>query len=399
MVATPLKTNLKEKGEKTNNMDTEIQTVDIPMMKDYIAAAEKKIKEELKDGKVSVEYELAWKPEDKNVDSGARRSDRTIGDYKYVLGKSGDVKELDLNLLKERIKELEANTPQDKNKIEIGKEVLHDIETWKPKNEYYGQEQNYHTQTKKYTEKEPTANIKKAIEDYQEFADTINKHIRKNPIRNIYYKTVYRPDGTGGLTMYWNVRRQVDKSSKDDVYYYRDDHYYVRHYDIAPHFKFTGGDTVKKVEEREEEERKKEAEEEARKKKAAEKKEADPRTAWKKEINDLDDEFDKELKLRNRYTRGTPEFAKHEEVMDEIRRKQVKIKDKIREHEKQLKKEKSKTEEGAKIDALKKEKKKLENEYYKLDYKKDKERKTEISERIKEIEAEIKELNKMLKNK
>lgn len=256
-----------EKSSTENNVGMEQQKMAQPpdddemppLEKDYMMDIEDKIEEEKKKGVFSLEHDLPWKPEDKNVISGTRRPERMLDSYKYVLG-TQSVDKLDIHLLKEKVKELEAANPKD-YKVEIGKELLQTIPSWKPEDEYYGKEHNYHTDTKKYTEKNPTTNVKKAVEDYQEFADQINK-LRKTPIRNIYYRTVYRPDGTGGLQMYWNIRRMVKEGNK---IHYQDDYKFIRNYNIAPEFKFVGGSIISKVKQEIEEEEKKEEQKETKK--------------------------------------------------------------------------------------------------------------------------------------
>lgn len=281
-----------EKSSTENNVAMEQQKMaddEIPALeKDYILDIQDKIEEEKKKGVFSLRHELPWKPEDKNVISGARRPGRMVDDYQYVLGIQS-VKELDIHLLKEKIKELEATDPKN-YKVEIGKELLQSIPSWKPKNEYYGKEQNYHTETKKYTEKNPTTNVKKAIEDYQEFADQINK-IRKTPIRNIYYRTVYRPDGTGGLQMYWNIRRTMREGDK---LYYQDEHKFIRNYDIAPEFKFIGGSTMKQVRDEIEEEEKKEEQKETKKTEKETKKAEKEKEKAEKEKKRMEKDVEKE---------------------------------------------------------------------------------------------------------
>lgn len=304
MPATPPKTNSLEAKENGSSMAKSTNPFDDDEMpaleKDYIAAAEHKIADELKEGKVSIEYELGWKPEDKNVVSAARRPERDISTYRYVLGlpSSDIITELDIHKLKEKVKELEALKPETNSredyKLDASKDLIKRIESWKPKDEYYGKEQNYHTETKKYTEKDPSANTKKAIDDYQEFADKVNK-LRNSPIRNIYYTTVYRHDGTGGLSMYWRIVRSKTEVINGKTYdYVMPLHKYVREYDIAPEFKFKSGASIKQVKEELEEEAEEEKKKEEKKKTAVDKKAEKKKAEEEKTKKRLEKEAEKE---------------------------------------------------------------------------------------------------------
>jgi hypothetical protein len=283
MSPTPPKTNLKEE-EKTKSMEKPDE--DMPRLeKAYMVEIEDKIARDLKEGVVSVEYDLPWEPEDKNVVSGARRP--LLTDYKFYIGDkySDPVKKFDLNALKKRKEEIEKKSVKPDSSFQQKEYTAEDVrdldrfiatqEAWKPQNVYRSNtDTNYNTKTKEFS-KSQSEGVKKAIADYQEFADDLNK-MRKTPIRNIYFRKKFYPDGRTTLDVSWRILRTREIKNKDgSIQIINDPEYpFYREYEVrGDDAKFVGGSTISKVKQEIEEEERKEKEAEEKKKTKTEERE------------------------------------------------------------------------------------------------------------------------------
>jgi hypothetical protein len=204
------------------------------------------IKKELADGKVSVSYDLGWKPATKEtiMSGGDRR--REAGDYKWLLGLAETPDVMDLAKLQEiaDMKETEGNA----DKIRLAKELLMRIKAWRPLNAYFGSHSNYDVK-----KGEEESAIKPALVDYKEFAEEVNKY-RGTPIRNITYRSKFNPDGTRTMDMYWTITHRYF-SEGNKKYHETVTPYYHRYYQLEPEFKvLAGSTTVKAMKEEEEKE-------------------------------------------------------------------------------------------------------------------------------------------------
>ena len=239
---------------------------------DRIADINKQIEDELKTGFVSFEYDLGWNPPDTKayLSSGGDRGVKI--DYQSFFGKSDMI---DVEKIKQRIKEL-GTDEKNKYAVENLNAILTNLKEWKPMNAYYGYSYNYNTKEKNTDGFDGV--VKQALDDYQAFADEVNKR-RTTPIRNIAVRHRINPDGSRTLQASWNIQR--------GRYAYP---YFVRQYQILPVFKFKEGATIAGMEEQE---RKEKEESEAKEKAMAEKKEAkekDPIYILTKKIEALEKE-------------------------------------------------------------------------------------------------------------
>lgn len=265
---------------------------------DRIPDITEQIKEELKEGMVSFEYDLGWKPETKQyMHSGGLRGVKS--DYRRLVDAEGD--KIDVAKLKERKREIDTEIKQFEGQIskispvdrspsnpmfvDISRRIryleptakqlnaiLYNLEHWKPMNAYYGRSHNYSTKFRNTSLYDGP--VKQALDDYQVFADQVNVR-RGNPIRNITVRERINSDGSRTLQASWDIQREQ--------YTYPQ---FVRQYDILPVFRFREGTTLATIEE---EERKEKEKEKAQEEKRAEK-EKDPATVLKKEIEKVSTE-------------------------------------------------------------------------------------------------------------
>jgi hypothetical protein len=248
------------------------------------------IKKELADGKVSVSYDLGWKPATKEtIVSGAYRPYQA-GDYKWVLGLTEKPDVMDLAKLQEiaDMKETEEN----KDRRNLAKDLLTRIKAWRPINAYFGRHSTYDIK-----KGEAETALKPALVDYKEFAEEVNKY-RGTPIRNITYRSKFNPDGTRTMDMYWTITRRYNLWSDTKKYHESTTPYYHRYYQLEPEFKVLRGSTTVKAMKEEEEKEKAEAEKAKAEKEA--KKEADPRTAIKKKLEEVRSRVDDAIRDRGR---------------------------------------------------------------------------------------------------
>jgi len=326
------------------------------------------IQRELETGVVSVEYDLGWRPEteEEDITSGARRIGQ-IGDYKYVLGLPWDE-----NITQMSIPELEAFIRENEKtkdnvllrRVQTAKELIERIKKWKPENEYrggYGRNYNTKTKTTKYREIKDKR-ILPALEDYQKFADELNK-IRRNPIRNISYSYVFEPNGDVKLEVYWTIDRSREEE-KDGLKYYYDtsDYYFIRRYSLEP-FRFLKGATFEGIREQEERE-KQEAEAKAEAKAKA--KEDDPILKLKKQVEELNLQrrqyFAKSGETREQ---AQQRLAKADELEAQIEAVKKQIKKLEKERKEKAKTEREATAEGQAYKELDEKFKEAEKKYYK----------------------------------
>ena len=314
------------------------------------------IKRELETGIVSVEYDLGWRPDtNETLKSGAVRYFQDTM-YKFIIQPEGKVETISIPELEKFITENQYKDNENTRTLaSVAKDLIQEIKRWKPRNEYYGPTSTYNTKTKKH--RDVDASILPAFQDYQAFADELNK-TRGNPIRTIYYKSVFKPNGERTLELHWEITKEFQRTnmSGKTEYFTRTYYHYSREYQIEPTFEFLRGTTVQSIrEEEEEEKKKKEAEQKA--------KEDDPIRKLKKQIDELRDQRDK----LHRKMYGI-KFSKQEQ---EQAREEIKpIEKQLDEAENQLKK-------------LEKEKKKAKEL-------------SDEGQRIKQIDAELKKNRTML---
>jgi len=273
---------------------------------DRIAEITAQIEEEKKKGLVSFEYDLGWKPQSKeSLTSGGNRVVRsTYEDFVDSKDTMIDVAKVNAKIKEhetesERLRrEMNKLPPKEQvyankeyadmlirrndvnSKIERLRGILTNIQIWKPVNAYYGSSYGYNTK-KRNTEGYDEL-VRKALDDYQEFADQVNKR-RLNPIRTISVRHRINADGSRTLQASWDISR--------DGYEYPK---FVRQYEILPVFKFKEGTTLASIDEEERKEKEKEeTKEEARRKKKEEKeaREKDPINIIKKKIEELETEY------------------------------------------------------------------------------------------------------------
>ena len=266
---------------------------------DRIAEITEQIQQELKDGMVSFDYDLGWKPDTKEtLQSGGNRGVRSM--YRHLVDNTAEM--IDVAKLKERKRELEGK--KDENNAKELDGILYNLEHWKPVNAYFGASYNYNTKTQKKDTFDEV--VGKALEDYQAFAEDVNKR-RRNPIRNITIRHRINADGSRTLQASWDVNREK--------YTYP---YFVRQYDILPVFRFREGTTLASMEA---EERKEQEEVEARMKAQEEKKaekEKDPVYVLTKRIEKLQDESNDNYRKREReFNKKYPYAIRHTLVGEE----------------------------------------------------------------------------------
>lgn len=352
---------------------------------DMFEEVKKQVKKELEEGVVSSEYDLGWKPETtEKIISGGKRLYQ-LEEYRFITGET-NAKDIVLKKLED------VEGP----KKERARELLTRVKDWKPQDRYYTNSRVYNTKIKS-TKTTIDEGTQKALDDYQEFADELNK-TRGNPIRTIYYRSVFHPDGKTTLEVHWEITRNL-KEGKTISY-----PHYIRHYETQPVFKVLPDSmTIKKIKEEEEKEQKQKEE----KRKA---KEEDPVMKLKVQIEELEAD-NRELlgKMRPHRevlkTKG-PNSNEYKQAKDELNRlideqtkkntQIFKLEDEIkkikREKAKQQKQKLEASEEGKKIKELEKEIEDLRKLFYK-----DKMKYDEYERRRDEKEKEIKALKKALK--
>lgn len=374
---------------------------------DPLIAINKQLEEETKTGIFSIDYDLHWRPKttEQVYSAASRIPNHQLMDYAYALGISDELTHLDVNKLKDFVKENENKRDDPKTRTYIerrvkeARELIETIPAWKPQNYYSSRGVNYNTK-KKLTNKDVDEDVLKALNDYQVFADEVNK-LRGTPIRNITIRSKFYQDGTRNLTASWTIDRSFSENGKD---YYRTHHYFVREYQITPEFKFLKGSTIESIKE---EIRRTAEEKAAKEKREADRKANDPRIPIKEKLDDLDRQVSdirfKQRSLTSKHSYGTDAYKavyqsdEYKALQTEERRlftEKNKLETELKKVEKQLKAARDATEEGSRIVELKKQKKDLEKQYHKnaMPYK-------DYKAQTDAIDEEIKALNKILRSK
>jgi hypothetical protein len=251
---------------------------------------EAQVREEVKAGKVSVDYPLGWKPETTEyIRSLANRDTHSyqVGVYKALLVMKETPKTMEIEKIKEYIKNLLPRDEDNRKSVASAMDLISEIEGWRPENAYVGTPFNYNTKTKA-TAKTLDEDTKRALEDYQTFAEEVNASLRKNPIRNITIRSKFYPDGKRTLVASWDTDRYVP--SKDTYITYAR---YKREYQLRPEFKLIKGPTPEQIREEQKKFEEEEKERETQKEKKKAEKEADPLRKLKAEADDLQKELDK----------------------------------------------------------------------------------------------------------
>lgn len=265
----------EEKPEPEQESQAEVPMV-AEMPTDRMEEIKEQIKKELAEGKVSVSYDLGWKPAHKeDYLSGGRRWYQA-GDYQWVLGLTETPSVMDLTKLQE-VADMKE-TKETKDRIDLAKSLMARIKSWEPINAYFGYAGDYDIKKGKKVADE---SLQRGLDDYKEFAEEVNKD-RGTPIRNITYRSKFNPDGIATMDMYWTITRRYNLWDDTKKYHETITSYYHRYYQLEPEFKVLSGSiTVKAMKE---EKAKEEAEKEKAKIEKEAEKEADPRTAIKKKL-------------------------------------------------------------------------------------------------------------------
>lgn len=362
---------------------------------------DEQIKEEAKTGIYSVDYDLGWKPNTTEpVYSGATRSSQAR-DYKWILSLQSVPEHLDVNKLTEFIK-----TDKDKFRLELAASLLTKIPSWKPENTYTSVGENYNTK-QKLGGVEP--DVLKALADYQEFADEVNK-VRGTPIRNITIQSKFYQDGRRTLTAEWTITKTYGRYTKTFPYF-------VREYQLTPEFKFIGGETIESIKEYIRRNENVVVEKAAKQER---KKAADLRIPIQEKLDEnIRQIADVRLTIRQLVGKANPYTAAYNAIVDtreykalskreaELEKESRKLYDALKVAEKQMKTARDTTEEGQKLLALRKEKKTLDAELQaKLrDYRKANSKSPpsnlfqSYTDRLVDIDTEIKALMKELRTK
>ena len=265
---------IEERREKEASRDAVAVVKDTKTREviDRIADINKQIEDELKNEFVSFEYDLGWKPQTKEtMRSGGDRGVKF--DYRDLIDRTSEM--IDVAKIKQRIKEL-GTGKENENRVNRLNGILTNLKEWKPVNAYFDNYYYKYNTKEKSTERFDGA-VKQALDDYQTFADEVNKR-RSTPIRNIAVRQRINADGSRTLQASWDIQRgQYDYP------------YFVRQYEILPVFNFKEGATIAGMEaaERKEKEEK-------------EVKEKDPINIVENKIKELEKELKNKTHERNR---------------------------------------------------------------------------------------------------
>ena len=248
-------------------------------IEDNFKKIEEQVKQEVKDGKVSVEYEMRWKPKTvQKVYSGSERYNEKK-DY-ALLGLNLEDGKMVLSKIREIV---DMKNTYEKDTVELANTLINNIKNWKPENIYSTYRQRYDIKEGS-TKTTVDEYLSPAFKDYQEFADDFNK-IRGTPIRTIYYRTLFYPDGKSTLEMFWGVH--LSYNIKGETYRKLEEHY-NREYQLTPEFKFIRGTKIINIKEEIEAEKKKEEENKEKKEKKIQKKEKKEDKKNKKQLKDIE---------------------------------------------------------------------------------------------------------------
>jgi hypothetical protein len=191
---------------------------------DHMADLDAQIAKELDTGRLSLSYDLDWKPKtDTHVKSGGVRDEAQITLYKKVVPKATntyiDVRAIERHL--ESIPRVETvrtfEEYYDAEKRKEAEALLTMVRTWRPKNEYYG-----------HSNKE----TKEAEDEYMKFVNQAAAVRGKRFHPSIRPKSVvvYHPDGT-----------------KTARFTFGDEDKLMREYQISPELKLLRGTTIEEL--------------------------------------------------------------------------------------------------------------------------------------------------------